>query len=647
MSNDLAIGVNCVDDESGSISVGLLRNMSKDDLRFELRRLQQRCDVLERDKRILEEEAQIASNRPGQSDKAVLDSLTTEIERKNEALLRAEESRIALGQRHRVVLRHLWLEARALREVKSELQSGLRDVVATCQLVSRQVRAEGEAVSRDRALAWEVGQRLRERVGAALPRIKREAEVVKSELVKWKANAALQFSDFDIMLNDVMIRIGKEIIVHQQSSEMKRKVIEQKLDEKEISEAAAVAHIQDLEVCLSNLKSSASVSAAAQASELESLRQNLHALRAELNKASRDNDVMREEAARKNLEIDRLKNEMVSMHKMCETAHREYAVLSISERNLRAELEARQSNAGELVLQLKELTERLLRMESSHAIELRILTEDLQQSRARLSAAELEAGRYEAAMASQRDESASMRSQLESLKKLTTQKDEKLKELGERIAEDSRFQEKILELEASLRDTKSEFESLKLDFDAKEKLVTQQRLEYEALEAKLVSKEAETQYLRKENEELKSKNISSTNEIARLRKLVERECQERTEMLIHISELQDQLKNTSSKDCADPSLRPSVSKSVPSSVLSMSAGPEAALLDRKRPSGLVDALTFSRSVNSQQTKAEPEDVIAVGTTHSNQEAPAEVDAAWSQLRAAHKAPGKNRRPGRH
>lgn len=654
---DSHIGVNCVDDEGGQNSVGLLRNLSKDDLRFELRRLQQRCDVLERDKHILEEEAELAATRPGQADRAVLDSLTAEIERKSEALRHAEEARVALGQRHRVVLRHLWLETRALREMKSELQSGLRDINSMCTLVSRRVRAEGEAAAGERAAAGEAWLGLRGRLAAALPEVQMQMKDMKFELAKWKANTILQFSNMNVMVGDIVTGMGHEWHQQQERDLAERKAVEAKLHEKEIAEAALTERVRELQNEIKELRNSTAASASVHSSEVASLRQEIDQLRDKTGRAERESAELQEENLKKDKDINKLKSEICSLQKLYETAQREYTVASISERNLRADVEASQSHAGEAASKLREMTSKREEMKLIYSRNLDEMNITVEQTRSRLSESELEALRLGAALAARTDELGSLQSQLESLKKLTAHQDEKIMELKTQLQNVDRFESRITELETSLRDACSRYDALESNFDEAESLALQQRRDRDELQAKLSSKEVESSRLQKDFEDLRSQHALSSNEVMRLTKVVERECQERTEMLIHISELQDNIKYLSSKE-GDLPLRQSVSKSIPSSVLSLGAGPEASsssssssVLDRKRPAGLVDALAFRRGAAPPEGSQKEKDDGTIGAGRSSRETEEEeapgVDAAWTQMRAAHKGPGKNRRLSRH
>eukprot|EP01041_Mallomonas_annulata_P001219 gene1219-2370_t len=101
----------------------MVDKMSIDDLRFEIKRLKQRCDVCERENAILKAETEIRRTVGG--DQATITALTNELEIRTRLIHKYRENYPALLKKYAVIHRHLTLEKKALHEIVVELTSGI------------------------------------------------------------------------------------------------------------------------------------------------------------------------------------------------------------------------------------------------------------------------------------------------------------------------------------------------------------------------------------------------------------------------------------------------------------------------------------------------------------------------------------------
>ena len=101
---------------------------SFDDLCFEVKRLRQKCEVLERDKAILEDELKIGNDSKAPNSSSV-SMMEDELRKQTEFLRSYREKFYILANKYYVVRRHLDLEKKTLREVRDELNAGTQDIM--------------------------------------------------------------------------------------------------------------------------------------------------------------------------------------------------------------------------------------------------------------------------------------------------------------------------------------------------------------------------------------------------------------------------------------------------------------------------------------------------------------------------------------
>jgi chromosome segregation ATPase len=607
-------------DSEGEDTRSMFRNSSMDDLRFEVKRLQQRYDVLERDKKILEEERVIAST--ARQDQAVIERLREELKLKSAAVLKGVESASALGQKHRVVLRHLWLEKRALREMKAELGRGMAAVLNSPETLAAlgALQAGLEGVQREKqalAAALQASRGRGREVTRLLPLAHESVKRQKRDIGDLKCVVASELNSCNILFTDIRAEIGSRIARSGEAAVQTEKALRTlQLDHEQLSKAHAAREAE----CAASAGAVSALeqqlgAARAQGAQGEQAREGdiraLAAEKADLQREIERRDVEKAELREDNeILVQKLEKSIDQLRRLAEIHESVQTELMASlarEEELKNDLENNGSSKNEISSRLKRIQDKVNRMEEEHSCQVRGLQREAEGGRAALASlrgeGEVErqaaAGEMRAAAAACKEEIAAWEARYSALEQ---REDEK-------VVNDRNTKIKLAEQDGTITSLRASLAELRLreEEDGRQRAQGAEALAraeaglQEAAAAK-AALEGDLKLLQQAmqsdtSSEEKDKQIAEgAAERARLLIVIQKECQERTELLIHISELKDHIRDNSvvggqgggSTAYAQPSSGGGLSQDRINSGLVGSAGDAVPRL--------ADAINYSRAV---------------------------------------------------
>lgn len=541
--------------------VALFRNSSMDDLRFELKRLQQKYDVLERDKKIMEDEIKLSAKTA--SDGVAIDQLSREIKLKNAELLKWYESASALGQKHRVVLRHLWLEKRALLEMKTELSRGLDAMFSSPDIISALKRIQDglhiARSERDELVIASVQHKgkeaaLRKRIHGVDSAVKMQ----KSSFESLKTTIYGELRDWKIFVDTCNKELKSEVLRSSHgSAAMMQSMHQLRAERDELSRNYKTMQIDyGIQIkAVSDLQTEMMIASERFNAISSNLNNKIVDLSTSLENSYSEKKNLASENIRLSSELELGMDQLRRLASVHTALQGELQLAEERENGVRAELATHGSSKAEISSRLKRIQEKVNQMEAQHSEQMKELQSHLEMSREALHRAVLDKETAQRLVGDAAREAELMREKAVDEWKLRYRNlEEKInmtvvneRNIKLRIAEQESLitllRSKLAEVELREEESNTSQNDMKLQLENKDFLICEaERASLELrgdlmrVEQKLIDQSTKAEVMQKEL-------TDATAENARLLMVVQKECKERTELLIQISELKDVIRD--------------------------------------------------------------------------------------------------------
>ena len=372
-------------DAEDEVSLALLRNSSMDDLRFELKRLQQKYDVLERDKKILEDEREIATKTV---DSNAFEQLSTELKAKNVELLKWYESASAMGQKHRVVLRHLWLEKRALREIKAELSRGVSSLFSSPETISalQHVKVQLAALETERQMmadSLEHSRRNNVKISNLiiqfLKKVKQEKEVIRSS----ERDLQDELQQWDAYVTDLQRTMGEAVArAARGHADTTSKLLQLEGDYEKLNmkyEAGLIEMNSHLRV-IEDLKNEVRLTRQRSEAQLSALKMTNLTLESDVHALQDSNRSLTDEKMTISNKLEESISQTQRLASIYEGTQQELQESLQREVELKRELSMNGSSKDEISSRLKRIQEKVNNMEAEHSDQLKGLQSEIEKS---------------------------------------------------------------------------------------------------------------------------------------------------------------------------------------------------------------------------------------------------------------------------
>lgn len=547
------------DVDPGGAVFTMIRNASMDDLRFELKRLQQRYDVLERDKKIMEDERELAR---ATYDSSTADVLSRELKAKNIEALKWYEYASSMGQKHRVVLRHLWLEKRALREMKAELVKGMDVIFSSSQTIAGLNRLQTGVLHL---------QREKESLTASVRRYETKVSRINDLLPVMRKNLQLQKEVFKVVKTSVFGELHNwstffqaakcnieqhinnyahkaSLVVETMRNEQTERIeLSKRFEESEVARNAQDSVIRELKDQLLLTRQQADT-------EISGLNFKIINLGCQIEELGKENQHLKENSDMLAEKFEGVMHQMQRLAVIHESTQKDLESALSREENLQKDLHLNGNSKDEISLRLKRIQEKVNRMEEDHSKQLQKLESEVLSAKEAHTVALL--GKENALKAA---EDTAKANEALLIQEIDEWKD-KLKTLEEKSSESVVAHRnstlKLAEQEGLISSMKSTISELRLRQESANRLKLQAEAEVKQRDEMIHASEGTRADLQVQLVEMKKKHSEQTSskeqeivdvkaEIARLRLVVQKECQERTELLIQISELKDYIRDNS------------------------------------------------------------------------------------------------------
>ena len=634
--------------------------MSEDDLRFEVKRLAQRVQVLQRDKQILQQEAQLQGT-PGAGAGAGVDSGAVAALR--EELSSARGLLTMSASKLQVVRTFLALERETMAEVRLQLSSGqarmMQEMETKMNLFKETVLAREAAlqhrfqrVKQELFRSREAEERLKVDLQEARNdrrALQKNLDDVDAELTIEKNKLKGQFESISSKIEMYQKEHAKEVKKLNDTmmeKERQRQEHENELAKWKVTLKLRVEEKLAVDKELADLKALRELEATR---ETEKLQQEQAALEQELVVSAQlreDNSTLR----------SRLETLQVQQEKLLDThdsLQSDFKSLLAREKALRTEISGNSTDKGEMQRKLRSITEKVSTMEEDHAKELGALREVVEQKQSLLDSA-LEGREREGVRAE------NMTREVERLQGLLVKDASRVGDINAALLEMTTRKEslesKLLEADKEKAEIHGTIESLRGDRDDALNQSIKVQDEMKNMRGKLAEAEAnmrdltrklsddssssaEVERLKSELQQCEGKAEQQVLEIRGLKDTVRRECEERTELMVEVSELRDRIARLQRQQRSGTTMR-SQSGGVDSSVQARqdfsSRQPEAG----EQP-GMLRQLTGSDSTPLPLGSQGRSDGDGVGGN-------SERDDIWSkQRKAAQQSSGKPKRVSKY
>jgi chromosome segregation ATPase len=639
-------------------------DFSLDDLLFEVKRLKQRSQVLEDDKRILQEELDIAKSGSSQAAAGGSNEDRSAME-KNMVHLRSLVT--MFSQKYRVVQTFLLLERKALKDVREELDSGLQTVHKDSEqklaLVVKAVQHREYGLQKKlQGLAIELLKE-KEKVEKTNAEFA-EAMKENNKLVKTLSQTKEDFESERGSMKEHFDRINGKIDAYQEVHAEEVRALQEEIRTKDQAQIdlenkciQMQKQVEIMNLSMSKLKDTH----VKQVEELEkqcedhvitinSLRKNGIQVDDQLKTMTEDNASLKKK-------IGVLKEQQEKLLQSHDEVSNDLRSVLAREESLRMELHGTSSDKGDMQRRLKSITDKVHSMEAAHQEEMKGLNGRLEEAGRTIALLEKDLTRENKLIESGKsalNKAQAMITERDGVISVQNEEIDKLK--GEESQLRIYLKERMESMEKELKSSASDILSLRADRDeALERTKTltadlsslrlkndDQEREIEILKQKLHDAENVTKVdedLLRAIDEKEAKLQECKSEIAGLKDTIRRECEERTEMMIEMSELRDQIRRLSSLN-----LRSQSSSS------GVDSGQQAGGRDpvvRRDDSRTSLASTFHNDTggSSSANKKKGVSMLSQLAAEAGSAAPSEPggmsDAAWSQRLAKQGSSGVN------
>lgn len=543
------------DFETSSSEIGMIKNLSKDDLRFEIKRWQQKCDVLSRDKKILEDERSISSTKA--IDSTVIENLSEELRNKNAQLLKSQEITGLLLQKHRVVLRHLWLEKRNLLDIKSEMNTASKALFSNSEIFKsvEAIKAEYEVCINREELSKKSLAFLSKRFSAQqinMRQVLSSVRELKTEWVELKKsfchNNANETVEIFKNLKSAVIQKFQGYMSEKNIQETNMKKV---LSSNNIELLRLQTKLTECEAEILREADKIAVSITAKENlegDINKLREKLSEKEKLISNLSDENlkisDALKVSTDRLNITKDQL-SRLATIH---DAVQADFTVVLNREEALRQELANSGNHKDDIANRLKRIQEKVNRMESDHAVQLASISQESKQWEQAYEKLGIE---HEASF---KEIKSQLYKECDEWKSKAAMLEEQMQI---QIVNERGHKLKIVELSNIISELKANLGETEIFRDESSREISILRSELSNFKNKTISMSSENEQNLKTLHDLQSalelsrryENekdaliASNANEISRLNGVIRRECEERTELIIQISELKDCLRD--------------------------------------------------------------------------------------------------------
>mmetsp|Transcript_25937 Transcript_25937/g.48689 ORF Transcript_25937/g.48689 Transcript_25937/m.48689 type:complete len:646 (+) Transcript_25937:54-1991(+) len=535
-------------------------DMTPEDMSFEIKRLAQKLQVLENDKLILQEEALIS-----QTVKSAKSSDDGDVARLTMQLSQSRSLLTMCATKYKVVKTFLDLERKALAEVRMEMCNSSARIMKEMEMKMNTFK--------DTVLVREAALQHRfQRVNQELFRSKETAERLKVELHEARNDRRTLQKNLDEVDAELTIEknklkgqfesISSKIEMYQKEHAKEVKRLNDTMLEKEQQRQEHEDELAKWKMTL-KLRVEEKLAVDKQLADLQALRA-LEEARAAESLKQEQTTLQEEQAANKQLREEnadlrgRLETLQVQQGKLLDThdaLQSDFKSLLAREKTLRAELSDNSSDKGEMKRKLRSITEKVSSMEEDHARELGDVRAVVEQKQLLLDSA-LEGREREGARAENlAREVARVQSLLAESASRVDGVNAELREMG---ARKEGVERKLLDVEREKAEMQAAIDGLRSDRDDALNQSLQVQADMKKVKTKLSQAESEARELSKKLKDDSSKSSEVTrleaellrceekvqqqsDEVKGLKDTVRRECEERTELMVELSELKDRL----------------------------------------------------------------------------------------------------------
>lgn len=537
--------------------------LTEDDLCFELKRLRQRCEVLERDKRILEEEISIAQH--GNHDKDKIAAYEASIATQSQQLSALRSVVTMQKQKFRVVKSHLALERKALSDILVELHGGLTDMKSNCECTLllfkdkiTALRAKDEDMSSALAASKEYITKLEidaAHRGKELAQLRHDLSAAERAAESEQNALKEQIAAITDKIHQYQNEHATELCKMYADLEAK----DAKYRDISSTNANLKSEVADITEQLSWAKQQLCERVTASSATITALSSEIAQLKQQLSEATKDNELLHSKLSSATEAQNAKSSHQDQLLQLHDKLMKDFHVVLEREKRLQNELAERNIDKNDIATKLRSIQDKVANMEEEHESAMAELRKELfnEQNRAKnlssdvsalnesMIAVKQQTEEWKQKYTAKEKEYAALKQQSEyqtnailkaatEAKKLQEQIDDKQKYILAKETmeqENSSLQRHVSDLMRQLADETA----------AKEEYICKLRQidpnELAAANSKITTLEQLLQ--------------SKDETIDHLKETIRRECEERTEMMIEISELKDRIKRLKTKSTAD------------------------------------------------------------------------------------------------
>ena len=542
-------------------------DLSLDDLIFEVKRLKQRTQVLEDDNRILQTELDIAQHG---NIKNTPNSGNDDVDKLKEEISRLRSMTTMFTQKYRVVQTFLLLERKALHDVRQELHTSLD--LAQKDMEQKMMQFVKSVQHREYGLQKKLQgltlDLLREKENNNSISVELSASVKKNTLLTESLEQSKK--EFDSERNSMkehFDRINGKIDKYVQQHAEEVAGLQEEIRSKDKAQIELETRSAQLEKQVEINTTAMSRLREGYVKQIDQLERQCEEHVIALNSCRQGNSDLENRLAAAAKENADLQNKISTLREQQEKLLQSHddvssdlrAVLA-REESLRMELHGTSSDRGDMQRRLKSITDKVRDMELSHKEEISSANRKIQEANG--SIAQLMKG-----LAQEKQQALAAKEEATSAQNTIKARDGTIREQAEEIdklkLQLEKWRVKTEALEKEAKSCQGDLRSLRSDRDEVLQRVSDLGKEVDSLQDERAAKEQEIEDLRaklaltevayevdKKREQAlaeKTRQLDETKEeIAGLKETIRRECEERTEMMLEISELRDQIKRLSS-----------------------------------------------------------------------------------------------------
>mmetsp|Transcript_768 Transcript_768/g.1279 ORF Transcript_768/g.1279 Transcript_768/m.1279 type:complete len:645 (+) Transcript_768:172-2106(+) len=631
-----------------------LSGYSQDDLIFEVKRLRQRVQVLENDKKIMEEEFAIAQT--GSADSAIHTNQDTA--KLKDQLYSMRNMLTMYVQKYRVVQTFLELERKTLREIRSEVDSCYdttkKDVEQKLNLVVKAVQSREYALQkRLQKMTNDLfkEKERKEHLVIEASELKKERNLISKSL----ENVQKEFAAEKEMMKEHFDRISKKIEDYQQEHAHEVQAMRNEIADKDKAQVELegnncklrkqIKSMQEEHTVLFSKNEELSVALRAHSEDAENWRRVRKTLEEKI--AELDNQIS-DSKTKGDTECEKLKDQIRVLNDQLEKMMANHDALTndfnsvlAREESLRMELHGNSNDKSDMQRKLRSINEKLKEMEALHSEETAALRDhileeerkasavakELSKEKQRADGAAAELTRAQQAMLAKDGEIKSRDEELNRLRGVVGDLERKVKSFEREL---SAGESSIASLRSDRDDALASANTLKEALSASAVKVDElecevQRLQEEVRNLREELSRADHSVLEKLRCQVSEKEVAlaeGQEEIAKLKDTIRRECEERTEMMLEMSELRDQIRRLSSLNLRSQS--------------SSSAGVEVAMQTPSRPHYSASATTYENPTSKKSSG------VSMLKQLSTDGGSSMTDSSWAQKLAKQGTAGINK-----